>query len=1237
MSGKIKDLSALVARYEAKIALKPSKAADLQAKLTAKINAQINKGNTVQIDGANVTSYTLDTNGSGGSGGSGGGTTGSTFTLTTSTNEIVNGTSSSGNYAGLLSSDATKTTFNTTDLIADSSTTDSDEFTLTIEADVTAANVGLTRNIETIKVNANATTLTDTTLDFAATNFTGVTTFEFDVTRANSAIQGLAVTAVATNDIVKASSDFNTVNVTVGTAGNNVTVDTDATGTTAVTIAAGTAAGDVTATSDGTLALTSTASTGMLTATAAKGLTIDAAAATVQLGTASAGNLTVSDASAAVVASYTASGDVSASDLAANNSLTVVAGGTISLLAGGGSVATVTGSLSGVGTSTADAMNTLTSLTLSGNGGAATYNLTAGTNALSTVTITGNQSVTLQVSAASIDLGTADTLSVTDNSTAGTFTLELQTASGDVDLRGGGLIDRLELDVDLSEVLFTRTGQNVTVTTDQTNGGTATFTVGTAAAAATNSLTLTLDDESTANTNAVDLDTVTITQAKTVTIDGSVDRTAAGAAVTHTLDAINASGANSNVTITMGRNNLILDGAVTAGTGVITVTGSGTVTDATLTLTATTFDGSAATGALTFDAATINVANVKTGSGNDTLALSNNNGGTFEMGLGNDGLTLHGSDLSNTTVSIDLGGGTDTLTLLQNSKLITGASGSITLAGVENIVLANNTGQSIQGALLSAQTYAVRSTAASNTNSVALVVKSTDTLLNYSTLVGSTDTATTINGMTFVSDASANASAIAITGLVEGVNTITGSSAAGDTLTGGSRADTFVVLTDALLFDANNVMLDTIAGGSQAASTYDQITVGTSGTAVSIVAADNFSKLTGVEQIAVADNSAAISMILGTSAESAGISRVTYAGDSTGDAVTNTLSVAAYTTATTLIGSANADSITGGSAADTITGGVGADTMTGGDGNDTFVILTSVTAVSTNALIDSIVGGNGTDTIQVGTNGSDFAIAATDSFARAATVERILAVANTGEVDIKLAANAWDAGIREIDISAGSKATGNEIDIDLIVGGGMTVRGSSTGVTTFTGGAGADTVYSGSAADVINMKESKDVIMFGASAVANGEDTITVDLQDADVMNFSAFLGSYSIIGDDGVGTDITMIADDGTADVNIAGKLAILDVAHADAATVDTAAELFALIDGTGDALALSSGKAVVIAFKAEQATNTGNTTAKIFFVDTSADGASGLSVNDVTLVGNMTLNDSANTSAALITTMFG
>jgi len=1051
---------------------------------------------------------------------------GATFSLTTTASETVNGTSASQNFVGLISATSTSTTFNATDVIIDSSTADEDVFTLTTQADITSANTGSVRNVETINVNVNATTLTDTTLDFAATNFTGVTTYNFDVTKAVSAIAGLAATAIANNDIINTSNDFNTLNITVGTAGNGVVVNAAALGSTgspvAVTIATGTAAGDVTVTGAGDLSLTSTANTGLVQATAEKGLTLSAAAAVVQIAEAKAGNLTVSDASATTVGQYKASGNISVSDLAASTTLTATAGGTVALLSGAGSVATTSATIASAGTSTWDAANSLVTLSVTGNSASATFDLTAGSSGLEDVSVSGSQSIGLKVSAASIDAGN-DILNVYDNTTDGTLTVELQTAAGTVDLRGSSLIDRLELDVDnASDALYVRSGQNVVITVDQSTG-TSTFTVGSAAAFASNSVTLTLDDE-VRNSSAVDLDGETITTAKTVVIDGSVDSTSTGSAVTHIIDAFTASNANSNVTFQMGANNLSLDGAVTAGTGTFTVTGSGTVTDASLTLTASTFDASAATGAVTLDGTALNVATIKTGAGDDTLVLTNNNGGVFQMGAGTDALTIYG-DLSDTSVAIDLGAGTDTLKLIASAKLITGTSGTITLDGVENIELANGSGQEIQASLLSGKTYAVSSAATSNTNSVAVIVKSTDTAINLSTLVGSAATSTSVAGMTFVTNASANAAAVTITGMDDAKNTITGSATSDDVLTGGVYADTFVVTGDDKLFSAANVMLDTIAGGASATSTYDQITLGTTGTAVAIVALDAWSKVSGVEQLAVADNSAAISIVLGASAETAGITRVTLAGDSTSDSVANTVSVAAYTTSgVTIVGSANADSIIGGAGADVITAGVGVDTVSGGAGNDSIVVLTTTTLFASNLLVDtSIDGGDGTDTLTVGTNATAFDINASDSWTGVTNVETLKSAANTAAVTLALGNSAYTVGIRTVDISAASRATGNTINVDAVTGStsAMTLIGSSTGVTTFTGGAGVDSMTGGSANDIFNGKESNDIVILSSGGTDNvilgegGYDTIT---------GFTA--GANTVSGYD------TLELDDGTTDL---------------------------------------------------------------------------------------------------------
>jgi hypothetical protein len=1140
--------------------------------------------------------------------------TGVVSALTTSADSLT-GTSESEMFSGLLSTTGTTTTFNGTDSIIDTSTADSDVLTVTLENDVTAGTSAVVRNIETVNINADATTLGgDTSLDFAATNFTGVQNFSFDVTKEVSAVSALAATNVNGGSTVTTSTDFSTVSVTGSATSDNITIDVLATGTTgtpvAVTFGTGT---DLTATGAGDLSVTAT-STGLLQATAENGLTIDSATSNVHIAEAKAGNVTVANADAAVVADYTATGNVTVNDLAAGK-LTVNAGGTTTLT---GTLNTTSAVLSATGSSSTAAMAGLTTLNVSGNGAAASYDLTAGTAALNDVTVSGDQDVTLQLGA------TNTTLNVYDTATAGDFTLELRTA-GSVDLTGGdSLVDRLELDVNnTGQTLTVKSGQNVTVTADQQTGGTSTFAVGPAAAEATNALTLTLDDE-TRDANAVDLDTVAITQAKTVTIDASVDSTSTGSAITHTIDDLTANAANSNVTVTMGANNLILDGAVNVGTGSLTVTGSGTIADATTTLTATTFDASAMTGAVTLDAATINVANVKTGSANDTVVLTNNNGGTFELNAGDDSLTLAAGSLADKIVEINMGEGTDTLTFSATSELVAGTSGTVTTSGIENIVLANGA-QSIQGSVLSGQTFNVASATTANTNTVTVAVASTDTAVDLSQLVGSTTTATSISAMTFSTDASANTSATNVTGVVNGINVIAGSVSM-DTLTGGTKNDIFDYADDERLFDSAGLMQDTIDGSTGT----DSLRV-TAATAFTVANTDSWSKISNVESITAANSAAAITLALDLTAQTAGITAVDLSGDGTATGV-NVVDASEFTSTITITGASGATAI---------------DTLTGGAGDDTFVYASNADTIATNAFVDTINGGSGTDTLLIGsaTTAVDFATA--DSFARVTNVETIKALASTDGYDIVLNADAWAAGVRTVDLSAAdsdtvTSATASSIDVRAVIGGDMTLTGSATGVTTITGGSGADTMTGGTNADVFQVGNGKDIIKFAASAALNGSDTITVEAAvgapdgtngaDAVVYNFSDFLGAgYSVLGASGIDTSITGIAAAGTADVDITGKLAVID-SVATAGDVDTAAELFALIDGTGDAFALSAGKAVVVV---EDAQATGDASDAYFFmIDTTADGASGLSVSDITLVGTAANIDIINANTLAFTT---
>ena len=1095
-----------------------------------------------------------------------------TVAMTTAGDEVVALTSAQ-NITAVLSDDTAKTTLNAGDEVTG---IDGSGSTLTITdtsgADVTAALTPAVRGVDNVVHNIDALAVNGSAqVEIAVSDFAKANSYTFDVTNASSVVNDLVLTGTLDGASVTTSDDFSAVSITPGATGDDVVavVNSASAALTVVNVA-----GNVTATGVGALSLTSTTTTGLVNATSAGNLTVVNSAAALSVdATSTGGNVTLTDTSAALLINATATGNVTLSDSDAATDINVVAGGNVSITdsgagdinvkAGGtitiaesASVAATSATLSGVGASTVTA-NALATMGISGNGAAATYTMAAGDHAaLATVNVTGDQDVTLVTVASEI----AGALKVNDTG-SGTFTLDVGTTAGAVNTSGGSIIDQLNINVDMAaNDLTVATGQNVTYTADQATASD--LVVGSAAAAATNAVTVTLNDE-VRNGAAVDVAALTITQAKTVTVDASVDTSTDG--TKSNLTSLSASASGADLTIAGGANGVTLTTAITAGAagayGDVTFTGSGALTHAALTANVVTYDASAMTGAVTMsDVISGNVTTIKTGSANDTVLAGAVTATAINTGAGNDTVQLF-NDYGTKSVTLDGGAGTDTLSFVTGTKL-SDLTASSTVTGFENLKLfATGTAQEIDADLLNDATYNVSASASGANATVTVVIGTADTDISLAALVESTNVANTVAGMTFVADASANSAAIAYTGADAAINTITGSASAGDTLTGGAYADNFVVTSDGLLFNANNVMLDTIAGGASAASTYDVLTVGTSGTAFTVVAADDFSKLSGVEQITAVANTAATSLTLGASAETAGITRVDIS--SAGASPANTVSVAAYTTsgvtisgsaaADTLTGGAGADTITGGAGVDTISGGAGADAITGGDGadvitggagNDTFNYLLTADLFSTNAVVDSISGGDGTDVITGGTTGTAFGIAATDVWTRATSVETFTANANTAAVTVDLHNSAYTAGIRTIDISAGTAATGNTILTDNYTGlfsADTVMIGSATGVTTFTGGAGADTITGGTAGDSITGGAGADVINVGTGI---GTDTViisaagqTAEWTDQTASTTVATTGMDIITGLN-AGDDIALSAYTGTAAATAANQV---------------------------------------------------------------------------------------------------
>jgi len=419
-----------------------------------------------------------------------------------------------------------------------------------------------------------------------------------------------------------------------------------------------------------------------------------------------------------------------------------------------------------------------------------------------------------------------------------------------------------------------------------------------------------------------------------------------------------------------------------------------------------------------------------------------------------------------------------------------------------------------------------------------------------SKLVESTATATEVAGMTFITDASANTAAVAITGLDGAKNKISASAAAGDVITGGDKSDEVIVASVAEFIGATGTVLDTLNGGSglNAAGTAqneDTLTIGDgSNVAVTLGTTVGWASVTNFEALKIDSGSATATVTLPATALTAGLDTISSVG--TGKAV---ISAATYTTAVSinaansttaanaLTGGAGGDTLTGsstqtntltgGGGNDTLVGGTGADTMVGGDGNDSLrpgtgadvlsggagddsiLYLLTADLFATQALVDaSVDGGDGTDTLLLGTSGTTFTIANDDAWTGVTNVEKLYANSNTVAVSISLDTTAWAAGIRTVDISAGKAASGNVIDVSEITSSyvaatatGFTLTGSSTELTTVTGSNGIDTITVGDADDVIDGKGGNDII----TLTAGGSDTVTLGNGGADtVLGFTS-------------------------------------------------------------------------------------------------------------------------------------
>ena len=180
------------------------------------------------------------------------------------------------------------------------------------------------------------------------------------------------------------------------------------------------------------------------------------------------------------------------------------------------------------------------------------------------------------------------------------------------------------------------------------------------------------------------------------------------------------------------------------------------------------------------------------------------------------------------------------------------------------------------------------------------------------------------------------------------------------------------------------------------------------------------------------------------------------------------------------------DVVVGGVGNDTITGGLGVDTLYGGDGDDTFRYLYSNVLFSGGASVDTIDGGAGNNTLILADRTlpvqNAFVIAATDSWSRITNISRIEAEGPYGaQFNLVLSDDAYEAGLRVIDLSADTETTSNDnfINVSAETGAanGYTLIGHG-GTDFITGGAGNDSVTGGAGADTLSGGAGDDVFLY---------------------------------------------------------------------------------------------------------------------------------------------------------------
>ena len=440
-----------------------------------------------------------------------------------------------------------------------------------------------------------------------------------------------------------------------------------------------------------------------------------------------------------------------------------------------------------------------------------------------------------------------------------------------------------------------------------------------------------------------------------------------------------------------------------------------------------------------------------------------------------DTLTVGAETAANTTITTLTVNNEDTLNIGQGAILDpanTLTIGTLNAVDVDtiNITGAQNTAVTVSSSGSTTTGYGVGATARSITINASTATGTVNFVGNaasvYSqTITGSSTAANTLTGGSG-NDVITGGNAGNVLSGEAGNDTITGGTA-NDTLSGGLGAD--VIDGGSGIDTYQTGAVNGVADGGTATIAGMVINLGsTTLTAAAINTATSLNTAGG--NTSVASNTAAyLTSALGGDGLSANVDTLTSIENATGSGGTDYI-----------VGSTGNNVLSGGSGNDTINGGAGNDTINGEAGDDRLI---------GGAGVDAIDGGSDTDTV--------------DYSAATLLNGNTLATTDTG---ITLVLNTSTAAT----VTVGSTNVGADtvVNVENIIGtnGADTLTGDSA-ANNISGGTGNDTITGAAGNDALDGGSGIDTFIFADTAANNGADTFTALVAGAsgDILDFSAF------------------------------------------------------------------------------------------------------------------------------------